>query len=126
MKLLRFIDLVLLVGALPVFLAGGLPLLGWALGAGLWLAWRGVGLALERRAASSDDVRTRVGLLAGGMVARGWMLGLTLLVVGLATDREVGLSGSLLALVLFTAYFTMNLLLRPVSGADAKRRLSLS
>ena len=38
---IRFLDLVLLAVALPVFLVAGLPMLGYAAGAAAWLVQRG-------------------------------------------------------------------------------------
>jgi len=55
---LRYLDLVLLVLALPVFVLGGLPLLGYAAGAVAWLVQRAIQVVLSRKAAESDDPRT--------------------------------------------------------------------
>ena len=50
------------------------------------------------------------------MVGRGWLLGLILLGVGLATDDDTGLSAAVLALALFTVHFTFKLILRPAES----------
>ena len=110
---LRYLDLVLLALALPLFVAAGLPMLGYAAGAAAWLVQRGVQIVLERRASSSKDPRTVVGITAGSMIGRGWLLGLILLGVGLAAGDDVGLSAALLSLALFTVHFTFKLILRP-------------
>ena len=47
-------------------------------------------------------------------MGRAWLLGLTILVVGLAGSREDGLMAALLALVAFTVYFATTLALRPM------------
>ena len=44
MLALRYIDLVLLALALPVFLAGDLPMLGYAAGAVAWIVQRAIQL----------------------------------------------------------------------------------
>jgi hypothetical protein len=113
MTLLKFIDLVLLALALPVFLVAGLPILGWVTGAVVWLMWRGIGMYAERRAAEQEDPRRMVGITAGSMVGRGWLLGLILIAVGLAAGDDVGLSAAVLAIVLFTVSFTVKLIMRP-------------
>lgn len=115
LALLRNMDLALVVVALVVFLVAGLPLLGWVTGAGVWLIWRSIGAWADRRASASTDPRAVVSIEAGSMVGRGWLLGLTLILAGVAGDRDIGLSAAVLAVVLFTVFFTMKLVLRPLS-----------
>jgi hypothetical protein len=102
---LRRLDLAVLAGALPVFLALGLPLLGWAGLGGMWLLQRVAQHLLERRARASADPRRTTAVLALSMFARVWILALTIFVLG-KTDREAGLSAALLAIVLVTVYLT--------------------
>jgi hypothetical protein len=120
MLVLRYLDLVLVAIALPVFLAAGFPLAGWGAGAGVWVAQRGLQAYLDRRASASDDPRTVVGLLAGSMIARGWIVAIVVFLVGLS-DRKAGLAGAVLVIVLFTAYFTMRMILRPFDTPSAPR-----
>jgi hypothetical protein len=119
-RLLRNIDLVVLALALVLFLAAGFPLLGWVTGAGAWLLQRGVSELAVRRAERSDDPRTKVGLLAGSIVARGWIVALIIVGMGLATKRTVGLSSAVLFLATFTLQFTMTMAMRPFDK-DARR-----
>ena len=112
MRMMRYLDLALLALALPVFLAAGLPLLGWAGAAFGWLVQRGVQVGIENRARASDDPRTVAGLLTGSMIARGWIIAGSIFVVGLA-EREAGLSAAILSITLFTFYFTGQLIGRP-------------
>ena len=113
MAILRVIDLILLALALPVFLAAGLPVLGWVAAAVVWAMWRGIGHLADKHAAASDDPRTVAGVEAGSMIARGWLMGLTLLAFGLLTEREVGLTAAVLCVVLFTVFFTTRMITRP-------------
>jgi hypothetical protein len=108
----RYLDLVLLAVALPVFVAGGLPMLGYAAGAAAWLVQRGVQVALNRRAVAADDPRTVVGIAAGSMIGRGWLVALTIFAAGLK-DEDAGLAAAVLVIVLFTAYFTVSMIMRP-------------
>lgn len=112
LRMMRYLDLALLALALPVFLAADLPLLGWAGAAVGWLVQRGVQLLIERRARASDDPRTVAGLLTASMIARGWLIAGSIFVVGLS-EREAGLSAAILAITLFTFYFTGQLIGRP-------------
>ena len=74
LRVLRYLDLVVLALALPIFVAAGLPLLGWAGAAGGWLLQRVIQYFIEKRARESDDPRTVAGLLTGSMIARGWIV----------------------------------------------------
>ena len=119
---LRYLDLVLLALALPVFVVAGLPLLGYAAGAAAWLVQRAVQLALNRKAASSGDPRTVVGIAAGSMIGRGWLVALTIFAAGLS-DEDAGLAAAVLVIVLFTAYFTVSMIMRPFQ-TDTSRQPS--
>jgi hypothetical protein len=118
----RYLDLVLLAIALPVFLVGGLPMLGYAAGAAAWLVQRGVQLALNRKAVAADDPRTVVGIAAGSMIGRGWLVALTIFAAGLK-DEDAGLAAAVLVILLFTAYFTVSMIMRPFE-TDTSRQPS--
>lgn len=105
MQALRWLDLAVLAVALPVFLAAGLPLLGWAGVAGAWLVQRAAQHLVERRARASGDPRRTTALLGLSMFARVWIIALTIFVIG-NSDREAGLSAALLSIVLVTVYLT--------------------
>lgn len=110
---IRNADLVLLALALPVFLLAGFPILGWITAAVVWGMWRGIGEFSDRKAAASDDPRTVAGIAAGSMIGRGWLLGLTIIAVGLTAGDDVGLSAAVLAVILFTVFFTTKMVFRP-------------
>jgi hypothetical protein len=103
--MIRWLDLAVLAIALPVFLAAGLPLLGWGGVAGAWLVQRLAQEVLERRARASGDPRRSTAVLALSMFARVWIIALTIFVLGKA-DRDAGLSAALLSVVLVTVYLT--------------------
>jgi hypothetical protein len=118
---MRVLDLVLLALALPVFLIAGLPVLGWVTGGGIWLMWRGIGAWADRRALASRDARVVAGYEAGGMIARGWLMALTLLAVGLAAGSDVGLAAAVLDVFLFSVFFTFKLITRPFDDPKQPR-----
>jgi len=101
----RWLDLAVLVIALPVFLALGMPLLGWAGVTGLWLLQRIAQQLLERRARASEDPTRATAVLALSMFARVWIFALAIFVLG-KVDRDAGLSAALLSVVLVTVYLT--------------------
>lgn len=110
----------MLVVALAVFLAAGFPLAGWATASGAWIFQRLVRALLTRRAERSSDPRTTVGLMAGSMIARGWLVAGIILGVGL-TDHHVGLAAAVLFLAVFTVQFSASLILRPFEQGDQRR-----
>jgi hypothetical protein len=109
---IRYLDIVLLIVALPIFVLGGLPMLGYVAGAGAWLVQRAIQVVLNRKAAEADDPRTTVGIAAGSMIGRGWLVALTIFAAGLS-DEDAGLAAAVLVIVLFTAYFTVSMIMRP-------------
>ena len=113
MIVLRYLDLLILAIALPVFIVAGLPLGGWLTAAGVWAMWRGIGWYSDRKAAEATDPKQVVGIATGSMIGRGWLMALILVSVGVLTDDEVGLSAAVLTVVLFTAWFTTKMILRP-------------
>jgi apolipoprotein N-acyltransferase len=112
MLLLRHLDVVLLMLALPVFVALDQPLLGWAVGTAAWIGQKALQAALERRAAQADDARRFFGFMAGSLIGRSWLVALSIFAVGIA-DRDAGLAAAVLALVAFTCYLAISLIMRP-------------
>lgn len=110
----RWIDAVLVVAAAPFVLLLGLPVLGYVVGASGWIVSRMIGYVVERRARASDNIRTQTGLTLFSSLGRAWLVGLTILVVGLAGDREDGLMAAVLVLVAFTVYLITAIALRPL------------
>ncbi|MFN8162963.1 MAG: hypothetical protein U0R26_03870 [Solirubrobacterales bacterium] len=97
----------MLAAALVVFLLGGLPLLGYAVGAASWLLQRGIQAIAARRAAAELAAGNRqraMGIVAATTLGRVWLMATAVLLVGLA-EREAGLTAAVLVAVLFTASF---------------------
>ena len=111
MALLRYLDVVLVVAALPFVILADLPVLGYGVGAAAWILQRAAGAMLERAARKSSDVRRQVGLNLGSALGRAWIVGGAILAVGLAGEREDGLTAAVLVLVAFTVYFGMSVIL---------------
>jgi hypothetical protein len=114
--LFRWLDVILVVLAAPFVVLMDLPVLGYAVGAAAWIANRVIGVLVERVASRQPDVRRAVGLNLGALIARSWLVGLTILAVGLAGEREDGLMAAILMLAAFTLYFVTSLLLRTPEG----------
>jgi hypothetical protein len=110
---IRYLDVVLVVAAAPFVLLTGLPALGYVVGAVAWIVTRVAALAVERRAAASDNPKTVAGLTLFTGLGRAWLLGLTILVVGLAGEREDGLTAAVLIAAAFTTYLITGIATRP-------------
>ena len=115
LALLRYIDVVLVLAALPLVVLADLPLLGYVVGAGAWIAQRAAGVLPERAAKRTTDPRRLVGLNLAGSLGRAWLVGGAILAVGLAGDREDGLMAAVLVFVAFTVYFALSVILHTVA-----------
>jgi hypothetical protein len=103
----KYVDLLLLAAALAVFLLGGLPLLGYAVGAAAWLTQRLVQTLAGRRVDAELGAGNRqraMGILAATTLGRVWLMATAVLLVGIA-EREAGLTAAVLVAVLFTVSF---------------------
>ncbi len=103
----KYVDLLVLAAALAVFLLGGLPMLGYAVGAAAWLAQRGIQTIATRRAnaeLAAGNRQKAMGIVAATTLGRVWLMATVVLLVGLS-DREAGLSSAVLVLALFTVSF---------------------
>jgi hypothetical protein len=109
---MRNIDVLVLAVALVVFVVAGFPILGWVTGAGAWAIQRLISEYAARKAEAAEDPRAKVGLLAGSMIGRGWLVAGIIIAVGL-NNNNAGLSAAVLFLVVFTMQFTMTLAMRP-------------
>ena len=114
---LRYLDLVLLVVALPVFLLADVPMAGYLAVAGIWIVMYGIEIASNRAIAGAVERRDRraaMGWLGATSLASAWVVALAVLIVGLAAGKDAGLAAALLALVLFTVHLGSRVLLRVV------------
>jgi hypothetical protein len=118
----RNLDIVALALALPVFLAAGFPMVGYAGGAVAYLLQRLVADLLARRADRAEDYRTKLGLVGGSMVARGWLAALLIFGTYLVDDESAGLAAAVLFLFVFTIGFTTMVLTRAGEKLDEATR----
>jgi hypothetical protein len=58
------------------------------------------------------DIRTVVGLGLGASLGRAWLIGLTILAVGLGGTRQDGVMAAVLVLVAYTVYLVTSVALR--------------
>jgi hypothetical protein len=111
---LRYLDVLIVVLAAPFVVLTGLPVLGYVAGALAWIVQRAIAVAIEGRMRRQPDVRAAIGLGLGATLGRAWLVGLTILVVGLAGAREDGVMAAVLVLAAYTVYLVTSLILRPL------------
>jgi hypothetical protein len=92
-----------IVLALPVFLIAGWNVTAWAIAAGLWAAYQGIGLLLERLPVGDDSLGS-AGVVAFGRLSRAVVLTGILIAVA-ASDESLGLP----AAVVYASAFTVEL-----------------
>jgi hypothetical protein len=101
LTLLRSLDLLVLALALPLFLIAGLPLIGWAVVAFVWVAQRLIVATIKRRAIATGDRRLVMRAISMSMMIRLALVTSSVAIVGIA-DRDAGLPAAILAALLFS------------------------
>jgi hypothetical protein len=122
-SLVRYLDLVLLAVALPVFVAADLPMLGYATVAAVWLAALVIESYAERRARrelEGGNRRDAMGWIAATSLGRVWIIALAVLLVGLLSEREAGLAAGVLAAILFTVHFACRFIARAMTPPEER------
>jgi hypothetical protein len=107
---------VVVVLALPVFLAAGWPLQGWLLAGTLWAAGQLFALLLARLPLGTGNLAA-AGMRGIGTSFRAMAIGIPLVVATVA-DESVGLAAALVYAVAFTVELAVSLL--EYFGAEAR------
>jgi hypothetical protein len=111
---IRYLDVLIVVLAAPFVVFTGLPVLGYVVGAVVWIVQRLVSARAETHVRAQSDIRRAVGLGLGLSLARAWLVGLSILAVGLIGARADGATAAVLVLAAFTVYFLTALIIRPL------------
>ena len=122
MPAVRYLDLIVLALALPVFVVAGWPLLGYAAGAVAWLAQRAIQAwtnAQALKAQADGNVGRVAGLVTGSMIGRGWLVALIIFGAGMI-ENDAGLAAAVLVIVLFTVYFAVSMAVRPFETSPSE------
>jgi hypothetical protein len=110
----RYLDVLLVVLAAPFVLLMGGPVLGYLAAGVTWVASRFAATAIENHMKGSKNPRAQVGVGFAVLMGRAWLMGIVILVVGLAGSRQDGLMAALVALVAFSVYLATQLITRPM------------
>jgi hypothetical protein len=111
---LRYIDVVLLVVAAPILLLIGVPVVGYGVAAGVWLALRVVEIAVNRYAAALGDPKWEliVRQLIFPMV-RIFVLAIAVILIRRDVSRAAGLTALVVVVFVFTIRFFLAFAERP-------------
>ena len=109
----RYLDVVLVVLAAPFVILLGAPVLGYVVGAVVWIAQRVLEAVLDH-ASRGGDVRRAIGVKVASMIGRVWLIGVGILAVGLAAEREDGFTAAIVCLAAYTVHLATSLFLRPL------------
>jgi hypothetical protein len=109
---LRYLDVCLVLATAPFVIAGGMPLLGYLIGACAWLLTRLGAAAMYAQALRARDVRTRAGLQVGTMMMRVWIIVAAVILARYAGGRNDGIMAAAVVLAAFTVYFVLNVVTR--------------
>jgi hypothetical protein len=113
--LLRFFDVVLVIVAAPLMLLLGVSAVGYAAGAGVWIALRAVGVGVDRYAGTLDDQRRELPLRLAYLLGRLFTLALTIVFVRRGEGRDAGLTALLVIVFAYTVQLATSFATRPRS-----------
>ena len=116
----RYLDLVMLAAALPVFIVAGLPMLGYAVLAAVWLAQLGIEAYARapRRCESSPRATARgaMGWIGATTLGRVWLVAPPCCSSACSATARTGLAAAVLSVVLFTVHFAGRFAARWIDG----------
>ena len=103
--------------ALPLFLIAGLPPIGWAVVAVVWVVQRWIVATVKRRAIATGDRSAVMKPITQSMMVRLALVTSAVAVVGIV-DRDAGLPAALLAAVLFSIALGIQIVTPAPTGAQ--------
>ncbi len=106
---LRYVDVILLLIAVPIALALGAPSFGLLVGAGAWLLQRLLGVADRRAIVNAAAPGSRLGLNFVDAFARIWLLAGAIVVAGAVGSRQDGLAAALVILAAYSIAFAVRI-----------------
>jgi hypothetical protein len=113
--LLAYLDVVVLIVAAPIMLLIGVPAVGYLAGAGVWIALRAVGVAIDWVVPKLGDPRREVTLRLAFLMGRLFLLAIAVIVVRNGAGRDDGLTALVVIVFAFTAQLLLSFVTRPRS-----------
>lgn len=118
--ILRQLDVVLVAIATPVALALGAPVLGYAIGAGAWMAQRIIAQADKRWLSRAAEPRTQLAASLAEAFARIWLLAGAIVIAGVAGGRADGLTAAVTIFGAYSIAFVVRLFTGPPQGKPTR------
>ena len=115
LTLLSYLDVVLIVLAAPIMLLIDVPAGGYLTAMGVWIVLRAIGVAVDRYATASGDARMQISARLGYMLARLFILALTVVLARKAFGKDDGLTALVVIVFAFTVQLGTSALTRPRS-----------
>jgi len=109
---LRYLDVCLVLATAPFVLVGGMPTLGYLVGAGAWVLTRAGTAFLHAQARRTGDAKVRAGLLVAGLLGRVWLVAAAIILARYAGSKDDGIMAAVLVLAAFTVYLVMSFITR--------------
>jgi hypothetical protein len=118
--LIRYLDVCLVLATAPFVLLGGMPTLGYLVGAGAWILTRAGTALLHAQARRTADAKIRAGLLVASLLGRVWLIAAAVILARYAGSKNDGIMAAVLVLAAFTVYLAMSFVTRegPLQGAS--------
>jgi hypothetical protein len=102
---LLYLDVVLVLIAVPLALAAGAPAVGLIVGALAWIIGRAASSVAEKKIAAMEDFRRQIGFGVASSMLRVWLLACSIIGLGIAVSREDALTAALVIFGAFSVYF---------------------
>jgi hypothetical protein len=111
--ILRYLDVVLVALAAPIMLLIGVSASGYLIGAGVWIALRAAGIAVDRYATTTTEPSRAIGIRLGYMLARLFVLAIAVILVRKNNGQDAGLAALAVIVVAFTVQLAVSAISRP-------------
>jgi hypothetical protein len=120
LTVLGYMDVVLIVVAAPIMLLIGVPVSGYGIAAGSWIALRVLGIGVERYAAATPDANRQIGVRMGYMLGRLFTLAIIVILVRKSDGQDAGLTALAVIVFAFTAQLVLMAFNRPKSSSTRR------
>jgi hypothetical protein len=122
MTVLRYLDVAVILVAAPIMLLIGVSPVGYLVGAGAWIAFRVLGIAVERAADATTDVNRSIAIRMGYMLGRLFALAIVVILVRKSDGQDAGLACLLVVVFGFTIQLATSAITRPRRNAGGGTR----
>lgn len=113
LTVLGYMDVVLIVLAAPIMLLMGVPVSGYGIAAGVWVALRALGVGVDRYANATPDANRQIGVRMGYMLGRLFTLAIVVILVRKSDGQDAGLTALAVIVFAFTAQLVSSAFSRP-------------